>query len=119
MINGTSWLVVTKLDVLDELAEIPVCVGYKIDGKKTIEAPAQVSGYDKIECIYQKLPGWRTSTEGITDYDKLPKQAREYLAFVEKEADAKIGMISTGPDRGHTILIDEFVTELKTAAKKA
>ena len=119
MINGTSWLVVTKLDVLDELAEIPVCVGYKIDGKPTVEAPAHASGYDKIECVYQKLPGWRTSTEGITDYEKLPAAAREYLAIVGKEAGAKVGMISTGPDRNHTILMDEFVTELKTAAKKA
>jgi len=119
MINGTNWLVITKLDVLDELAEIPVCVGYKIDGKPTVEAPAQASGYDKIECVYQKLPGWRTSTEGITDYEKLPKLAREYLAFIEKEAGAKVGMISTGPDRSHTILMDEFVAELKTAAKKA
>ena len=119
MINGTSWLVVTKLDVLDHLAEIPVCVGYKIDGKNTIEAPAQASGYEKIECVYQKLPGWKTSTEGITDYQKLPKQAREYLAFVAKETGAKVGMISTGPDRDHTILIDDFITELKVAAQKA
>jgi len=119
MINGTNWLVVTKLDVLDELDEIPVCVGYKISGKKTIEAPAQASGFEKIECIYKKLPGWRTSTEGITDHKKLPKAAREYLAFVEKEAGAKIGMISTGPDRGHTILLDGFVKELKAAAKKS
>jgi adenylosuccinate synthase len=119
MINGTSWLVVTKLDVLDELAEIPVCVGFKVDGKETAEAPAHASGFEKIECIYEKLPGWRTSTEGITQLDKLPKAAREYLAFVEKEAGAKIGMISTGPDRDHTILVDEFITELKVAAKKA
>jgi len=119
MINGTSWLVVTKLDVLDDLAEIPVCVGYKIDGKVTVNAPAQASGYEKIECIYQKLPGWKTSTEGITEYGKLPQKARDYLAFVEKEAGAKVGMISTGPDRDHTILVDELVTELKTAAKKA
>jgi adenylosuccinate synthase len=118
MINGTSWLVVTKLDVLDDLAEIPVCVGYKIDGKATVEAPAQASGYEKIECVYQKLPGWNTSTEGTTDYDKLPKAARDYLAFIAKETDAKIGMISTGPDRGHTILMDDFVTSLKSAAKK-
>ncbi len=119
MINGTNWLVVTKLDVLDQLAEIPVCVGLKIDGKKTVEVPAQASGYEKIECIYEKLPGWRTSTEGIVEYEKLPKQAREYLAFVEKESGAKVGMISTGPDRGHTILMDGFVSELKIAAKKA
>ena len=119
MINGTSWLVVTKLDVLDELAEIPVAVGLKIDGKKTMEVPAQASGYDHIECIYQKLPGWRTSTEGIVEYEKLPRQAREYLAFVEKESGGKIGMISTGPDRGHTILMPDFVSELKAAAQKA
>jgi adenylosuccinate synthase len=118
MINGTTWLVVTKLDVLDDLAEIPVCVGYKIDGKETIEAPAQASGYEKIECIYTKLPGWKTSTEGITEYEKLPKAAREYLSFIAKESDAKIGMISTGPDRDHTILLDDFVCELKQAAKK-
>ena len=119
MINGTNWLVITKLDVLDELAEIPVSVGYKIEGKATSDVPAQASGYDKIECVYQNLPGWRTSTEGITDYEKLPKPARDYLAFVEKEAGAKVGMISTGPDRDHTILVDDFVSELKTAAKKA
>ena len=119
MINGTSWLVVTKLDVLDHLAEIPVCVGYKIDGKATEEAPAQASGYEKIECIYRKVPGWQISTEGITDYAKLPPRAQEYLSFVEKEAGARIGMISTGPDRDHTILVDDFVKELKAAAKKA
>jgi adenylosuccinate synthase len=119
MINGTSWLVVTKLDVLDNLSEIPVCVGYKIDGKPTVEAPAHASGYEKIECVYQKLPGWHTSTEGITEYSKLPQKARDYLAFVEKEAGARVGMISTGPDRDHTILVDDFVKELKAAAQKA
>jgi adenylosuccinate synthase len=69
MINGISWLVITKLDILDELAEIPVCVGYKINGKRTDEAPAQATGgYEKIECIYEKLPGWQTSTAGITEF---------------------------------------------------
>src|SRR5205823_4205071 len=61
MINGISWLVVTKLDVLDELAEIPICVAYNVDGKKTMEIPAQDSGYAKIEPIYEKMPGWRSS----------------------------------------------------------
>src|SRR6058998_2688892 len=112
-VNGISWLVVTKLDVLDELAEIPVCVGYKIDGKKTMEIPAQASGYEKIECIYQKLPGWQTSTEGVTQMEKLPKAAREYLAFLEKETAARIGMVSTGPGREQTIFVDDFVAELR------
>jgi len=119
MINGTNWLVVTKLDVLDELSEIPVCVGFKIDGKKTSDAPAQASDWEKIECIYEKRPGWQTSTEGITEYDKLPKAAREYLSYIEQQSGARIGMISTGPDRGHTILVGDFVSELKAAAKKA
>jgi adenylosuccinate synthase len=118
MINGTEWLVVTKLDVLDELAEIPLCVGYKIDGKATEEMPAQGCGYEKIECIYEKMPGWRTSTEGITRMDKLPQAARNYLAFLEKQVDAKIGMVSTGPDRDQTILLDEFAAALKSLTGK-
>jgi adenylosuccinate synthase len=118
MINGTSWLVVTKLDVLDELAEIPVCVGYKIDGKKTLDVPAQACGFDKIEGIYHKLPGWQTSTQGITEFERLPRAAREYLSFLEKEAGARIGMISTGAGRDETILVDEFAKGLKALAKK-
>ena len=116
MINGISWFVVTKLDVLDELAEIPVCVGYRVDGKRTMEIPAQASGYEKIECIYEKFPGWRSSTQGITHFDRLPRAAQDYLKFLEKEAGARIGMVSTGPDRDHTIFIDEFMKELKTIA---
>ena len=118
MINGTEWLVVTKLDVLDELAEIPVCVGYKIDGKATDEIPAQGCGYDKIECVYEKMPGWKTSTEGITRMDKLPQAARNYLSFLEKETGAKIGLVSTGPDRDQTILLDEFASALKSLTGK-
>jgi len=118
MINGIFWLVVTKLDVLDELAEIPVCVGYKINGKKTVEIPAQDSGYGKIQPIYEKMPGWQTSTQGITKLEKLPKPAREYLKFVEKETGARVGMVSTGPDRDQTIFVDEFAAELKVAARQ-
>jgi adenylosuccinate synthase len=112
MINGTSWLVVTKLDVLDELAEIPVCVGYKINGKATDEIPAHASGYDAIECVYQSMPGWRTSTQGISGFEKLPKAAREYLNFLEKESGARVGMISTGPGREQTMFVDGFAAEL-------
>jgi len=118
MINGISWLVVTKLDVLDEFSEIPVCVGYKIDGKPTDEIPAQASGYEKIECIYETKPGWKTSTQGMTEMEKLPKQAREYLAFLEKESGARVGMVSTGPDRDHTIFVDEFAAAMKAAGRQ-
>ena len=117
MINGMSWLVITKLDVLDALNQIPVCVAYKIDGKTTDEVPAQASGYDRIECVYKTLPGWQTSTEGITSMEKLPMAAREYLNFLEKETGARIGLVSTGPDRDHTIFVDEFLGELKAAGR--
>jgi adenylosuccinate synthase len=119
MINGISWLVVTKLDVLDELAEIPVCVGYKVDGKKTMEIPAQASGYEKIECIYRNMPGWQTSTQGVTKFDQLPKAAREYLNFVEKETGADVGMVSTGPDRDQIIFMDDFAKEMRTSSSRA
>jgi len=112
MINGISWLVVTKLDVLDELAEIPVCVAYKVEGKKTAEIPAHASGYERIEPIYETLPGWRKSTSGISSLEKLPPQARAYLQFVEKETGAHIGMVSTGPDREQTLFLEEFTAQL-------
>jgi adenylosuccinate synthase len=115
MINGISWLVVTKLDVLDHLTEIPVCVGHKVDGKETDEVPAQACGYEKLEGIYRKMPGWASSTQAIRTVEALPKAAREYLAFIEKETGARVGMISTGPDREQTILVPDFVKQLGLA----
>jgi adenylosuccinate synthase len=108
MINGINWWVVTKLDVLDQLEEIPVCVGYKVDGKKTTEVPADAGSFEKIECIYEELPGWRKSTEGISEFEKLPRKAQDYLRFLEKETGAKLGMISTGPDRDQTMFMPGF-----------
>jgi adenylosuccinate synthase len=111
-VNGAEWLVVTKLDVLDGLAEIPVCIGYEIDGKVTDEIPADVHGLEAIKPRYTTLKGWRQPTESITDFDKLPEEVREYLAFQERESGARIGMISTGPDRGQTIVVPEFAAAL-------
>ncbi len=119
MINGTSWLVVTKLDVLDDLAEIPVCINYKIEGKETQQIPAQISGYEKIEPVYTRLPGWQTATFGINDYDHLPEKAKQYLEFVEKESGAKIAIISTGPDREQTIFMPEFLKMLDVMRAEA
>ena len=114
MINGTEWLVVTKLDVLDELEEIPVVTGYKLDGKVVEEIPAQDSGYRKIEPVITTLPGWQENTFGTTEHDKLPKKAQDYLRFLQKESASTIGMVSTGPDRDHTIFVDEFTSFLKS-----
>jgi adenylosuccinate synthase len=111
-VNSSEWLVVTKLDVLDELDEIPICVGYDIAGKVSDEIPADVDGLEQIKPVYTKLKGWRTSTEGITEFDKLPQAARDYLRFQERESGAKIGMVSTGPDRNQTMVLPEFAAAL-------
>ncbi len=113
-VNSAEWLVITKLDVLDELAEIPICVGYEIGGKVTDEIPADVQGLEQIKPVYTKMKGWQCSTEGITEFDKLPQAAREYLRFQERESGAKIGMVSTGPDRNQTMLLPEFAAALES-----
>jgi adenylosuccinate synthase len=115
MINGISWLVITKLDVLDEMPEIQVCTAYRIDGKVCSEPPAQASGYARLEPVFTKIPAWNTSTLGITEFEKLPAAAREYLAFLERETGARIGMVSTGPGREQTIFVPEFLAALKSA----
>jgi adenylosuccinate synthase len=108
MINGTEWLVVTKMDVLDTLAEIPVCTGYRINGKQTDLIPADVSGLESIEPVYTKMKGWQSVTEGVGSFEELPKLAQEYLRFLERESGAKIGMVSTGPDREQTMELPGF-----------
>jgi adenylosuccinate synthase len=107
-INGTEWLVVTKLDVLDTLEEIPVCVGYEIDGKAIDTLPADIRGIESIQPVYTSLKGWRSSTEGIQRFEDLPARAQEYLQFMERESGAKIGIISTGPGREQTFELPEF-----------
>jgi adenylosuccinate synthase len=112
LVNGAEWLVVTKMDVLVELEEIPICVGYQVDGKVSDEIPADVQGLERIKPVYTTLKGWRASTEGVTEFDKLPKAAQEYLRFQERESGAKIGMVSTGPDRDQTMVLPEFAAAL-------
>jgi adenylosuccinate synthase len=111
-VNSAEWLVITKLDVLDELAEIPICVGYEIDGKRTEEVPADVYGLEAIKPVYATMKGWQCSTEGITEFDRLPQAAQEYLRFQERESGARIGMVSTGPDRDQTVVLPEFASAL-------
>jgi adenylosuccinate synthase len=113
MINGTEWLVVTKLDVLDSLPEIPVCTGYRIDGRLADDIPADASGLERVEPVYTRLPGWNQSTEGTPRFDALPRAAQDYLRFLERESGARIGMISTGPDRDQTMYLPEFEDALR------
>ena len=116
-VNGTEWLVVTKMDVLDGLDEIPVCTGYEIDGKRVDTMPADVRGLEAIEPIYTKLKGWKQSTENIVDFEKLPQLARDYLRFLEQETGAAIGMVSTGPERDQTMVLPAFAQALQSLEK--
>jgi adenylosuccinate synthase len=95
------------------LEEIPICVGYEIGGRVTDEIPADVQGLERIKPVYTRMKGWRISTDGIKEFDKLPAAAREYLRFQERESGAKIGMVSTGPDRDQTIVLPEFAAALE------
>jgi adenylosuccinate synthase len=103
-INGFTSVALTKLDVLDALDQIKVCTGYRLDGQMLESLPAVSSDLRRIEPIYETLPGWNSSTEGITDADKLPAAARAYVDFLSQQIGVEIGLVSTGPERGQTII---------------
>ncbi|MDJ0905479.1 MAG: adenylosuccinate synthase [Woeseiaceae bacterium] len=102
--SSVSGLCVTKLDVLDDLETIQICVGYEIDGKPIPGVPVIVDRFADVEPVYEEHPGWQASTVGITDYEALPEAARSYLARIEELAGVPVDIISTGPDREQTII---------------
>ncbi len=103
--SSVSGLCITKLDVLDGLDLIRVCVGYRIGGEVVAEPPLSLEGYAGLEPVYEELPGWRESTVGVTEYGALPENARRYLERLEHLVGVPIDIISTGPDRDHTIVL--------------
>ena len=106
-ISGINGIALTKLDVLDQLDEIKMCVAYDLDGKKIDYLPATLEDQIKIKPIYKIFEGWKTSTKGIKDFKNLPENAKNYLSEVEKFIGIKISSISTGPERNETILIED------------
>ena len=94
----------TKLDVLDELETIQICVGYSIDDKPIAGVPVLVDRFSACRPIYEEWPGWQKSTVGATDFAELPQKARDYLARIEELAGVPVDIISTGPDREQTII---------------
>ena len=104
MINGFDSMVVTKLDVLDHLDEIPVCVEYRRCGAPLRDMPATTREIETIEPVYERLPGWATPTAGISRYEELPAEARHYLEFLESRTGVEVGCISTGAERNQTIV---------------
>ncbi|MDQ6676800.1 MAG: adenylosuccinate synthase [Acidobacteriota bacterium] len=99
MVNGFDSLVMTKLDVLDELDRIPVCVAYR----GLSEMPATAAALYQAEPVYESLPGWRTKTAGTAKFEDLPVAARAYVRFLEERTGVEVGCISTGPERDETI----------------
>ena len=102
--SSVSGLCVTKLDVLDELEAIQICIGYQIDGKPISGLPIMVDRFAECRPIYEELPGWQESTVGVTEFDQLPENARNYLDRIEVLAGVPVDIISTGPDREQTII---------------
>lgn len=104
-LNGVSGLCITKLDVLDELDTIQVCIGYECDGSDTTLLPLDSDAFAGCQPRYETLPGWKQSTVGIREYEQLPAAARSYLKRIEEIVATPIDIISTGPDRADTIVL--------------
>ena len=103
-INSITSLCLTKLDVLDELPEIKVCISYCIDGKTCKYPPYNYLDYDRCKPVYKTLPGWQQTSYGITEYSKLPQKAQGYIAFIEEFTGLSVDLISTGPERYQSII---------------
>ena len=105
-VSGINGIALTKLDVLDELDEIKVCIEYELNGKKIDYLPASVEDQLKIKPIYKTFQGWKKSTHGVKNIQELPEQARNYIYAIEDFIGAKVSSISTSPERDDTILIE-------------
>jgi adenylosuccinate synthase len=104
-VNGLSGLCITKLDVLDGLAELRLCTGYRMDGELIDILPMGADDIERCTPVYETMPGWSQTTVGVTDYDALPVAARLYLQRIEQVTGVPIHMVSTSPDRDHTIMV--------------
>ncbi len=104
-INSTTGLCITKLDVLDGLDVIRLCVGYTIDGKERRTPPVGAEAFAECHPVYEEMPGWSESTVGVKRYEDLPENARAYLKRIEEITGTPIDIISTGPDRNETIIL--------------
>jgi adenylosuccinate synthase len=105
IINGTSGLCITKLDVLDGLPEIRIAVGYRLGGRALDVLPLDAAEIAACEPVYETLPGWTDTTAGLTNWEQLPANAKRYLERMQALIGVPIDMVSTGPDRVHTILL--------------
>ena len=106
-VAGITGIALTKLDVLDELDEIKICVAYELNGKKLDYLPAASEDQFNVKPIYQTFPGWKRSTQGVRNIEELPEKAKNYIHAVEDFIECKVSSISTSPEREDTILIED------------
>jgi adenylosuccinate synthase len=104
MLNGLDALVLTKLDVLDEVDEIKICTAYLCRGERLQDMPYGANILADCEPVYETLRGWKQKTSGVTEFDELPRAAKDYISRVEELCGSVVGMISTGPERNETII---------------
>ena len=104
VLNSLSGICLTKLDVLDDLEQLNICTGYELPSGEVCGA-SDAEFYENVKPIYETLPGWKTSTVGVTEYDKLPENAKAYIKRIEQLIDCPVDIISTGPDRAETIVL--------------
>jgi len=110
MINGLDALALTKLDVLDELEELKICIGYRLDGRETDEVPYDANQMALAEPIYETWPGWRERTVGISNFADLPAKAQSYIRRLEELSGAPFAFISTGAERNETIIASDVLS---------
>jgi adenylosuccinate synthase len=106
-LNHLSALVITKLDILDHLAEIPVGVEYECRGKRFTDFPADIDGLTQVRVHYRMVPGWEQPTFGLRDFSRLPQRAQDYLRFLSDQVGVEIAMVSTGPERDQAIWMEQ------------
>lgn len=106
-LNGLSGMCLTKLDVLDGLSEVKVCVAYDYEGERRVLPPSSAEDYARCKPIYETLPGWQETTEGVKSWEALPQAAKDYIAFIEAQVGVPVAILSTGPDRAETLILQD------------
>ena len=106
-VNGIDGVALTKLDVLDGIEELRVCVGYKIDGEDVDHLPASTVLQSRVEPVYNTVEGWSDSTQGARTWQDLPASAVKYVRYIEELIEAPVSLLSTSPERNDTVLVHD------------
>lgn len=106
-VNGIDTLAITKLDVLDTLDRIKICVAYRLGDELIYTPPATMAGFQRIEPVYEEMVGWQTSTRHVRQFQELPPHAQAYVARICELVGARLGIVTVGPEREETIMLQE------------